>query len=223
MFIDFNENKKKFQGDIVYDGIVNSEEYHSSSLKLLWILKEANSPDDSDWDMRDALFDLKNENGSGLKYGWSNTFTPIVYTTYGIFNSLQWENIDSFHNHQNIIDVLRKIAYINVKKVPGKSSSNWNEIKSYYDKNKNALHEQIALIHPQIIIFGFTLDFFDDDFMSEFGNLHESKENDLLHIYENCDYLLLHAYHPNNRKLQQKEYCNLIINAVSEWKSKYNK
>jgi len=221
--IDFDVNKKKFQGDIVYDGIVDIEEYYSSPLKLLWILKDPNSPDDSDWDMRDALSDLKNKNGRGLKYGWANTFTPIVYTTYGIFNKVSWEDMGNFYEDQSMIDILKKVAYINVKKVPGVGESDWNEMKSYYKENKRALHEQIELINPEIIIFGNTLKFFDSDFLNLFGELNKNKENNSLHIYENKEHLLLYAYHPNNRKLTQNEYCNLIINAVSEWKLKYNK
>lgn len=216
-------NKKSFSGNIIYDGIVENSEYANSSLKILWILKEANSPDNFDWDMRDALQNLKNESGKGLKYGWANTFTPIVYTTYGIFNDLIWENIESFNENQSIIDVLRKVAYINVKKIPGNSVSNWNEIKAYYDENKKALHEQIKIINPNIIIFGNTLGFFDNDFLELFGDLYENKENNSLHIYENNQHLLLHAYHPNNRKITQKEYCDLIIKSVGEWKKKYNR
>ena len=55
------QNKSQFKGEIVYDGIVNLENYLASPIKILWILKEVNSSD-SDWDLRDALSDLKNEN-----------------------------------------------------------------------------------------------------------------------------------------------------------------
>lgn len=216
-------NKRSFNGNFIYDGIVDISEYKNSDLKVLWILKEANSPDNYDWDMRDALLNLKNESGKGLKYGWANTFTPIVYTTYGIFNGQLWQNIESFNENQSIIDVLRKVAYINVKKVPGNSISNWQEIKAYYDENKKALHEQIKIIKPNIIIFGNTLGFFDADFFELFGDLKVNKENNSLHIYENNQYLLLHAYHPNNRNITQKEYCDSIIESVNEWKKSYLK
>jgi len=218
---DFKNNEDKFkltQNNIVYDGIIDENEFDNSELKILWILKEVNSPDDSDWDMRDALADLKNENGKGLKYGWANTFTPIVYTTYGLFNNIDWDNMGNFYENPEIIDILRKVAYINVKKVPGNSSANYNEIKKFYKNNKEAIHEQVQMINPKVLIFGNTLDYFDDDFFDLFGKLEEDKTSNSLHKFFNDNYLLLYAYHPNNRKITQREYCNLIISAVDEWK-----
>lgn len=190
-------NKRLFNGKFIYDGIVDILEYTNSDLKVLWILKEANSTD-SDWDMRDALRDLKNESGKGLKKGWANTFTSIVYATYGIFNEILWGNMGDFNKNQSIIDVLRKVAYINVKKIPGGGRAFWNVIRPYYLENKKAIHEQVNIINPNVIIFGNTYSYFDDDFFEFFGELTENKSNNSLHIYNNKNYLLLHAYHPNN-------------------------
>ena len=39
------QNKSQFKGEIVYDGIVNLENYLASPIKILWILKEVNSSD----------------------------------------------------------------------------------------------------------------------------------------------------------------------------------
>ena len=103
-------NKSQFKGKIVYDGIINLENYLASPIKILWILKEVNSSD-SDWDLRDALSDLKNENGGGLKTGWANTFTPIVYTTYGILENVSWSNMGNYYENQEMIDVLKNIEY----------------------------------------------------------------------------------------------------------------
>lgn len=216
------QNKSQFKGEIVYDGIVNLENYLASPIKILWILKEVNSSD-SDWDLRDALSDLKNENRGGLKTGWANTFTPIVYTTYGILENVSWSNMGNYYENQEMIDVLKNIAYINIKKVPGTSVSNWQEIRDYYIENKQAIHNQIKLINPDVIIFGNTLEFFDEDFYELFDKFEENKENNSLHIYSNENNLLLYAYHPNNRKISQKEYCDLIIDSVSNWKKKFNK
>ncbi|WCC46225.1 hypothetical protein [Tenacibaculum finnmarkense] len=216
----FKENIEKFKGNFVADGIVNISEYNSTNPKILWILKEANSIDDYDWDFRDALKDLKNESGQGIKSGWANTFTPIIYTTYGILNDLNWEDMGSVYNDQSIIEILNKVAYINLKKVPGDSNADWNKIKSYYNENKNAIHEQIQLINPDIIIFGNTMNFLDNDFFEIFGEIRIDKSNKSLHIYENKEKLLLSAYHPNNRTIKQQEYCNLIIESVRAWKNK---
>lgn len=87
--MEFEKNSTKFKGNIVYDGIVNLSEYKSTFPKILWVLKEANSYEDADWDFRYALKDIKNKSGRGIKYGLIDTFTSIIYTTYGILNNLK--------------------------------------------------------------------------------------------------------------------------------------
>ncbi len=208
--------------NVIYDGIVDPEQYEGASPKILWILKEANSSDEG-WTMTDALNDLKHESGKGLKTGWANTFTPIVYTTNALFTDEDWDHMGNFNSDQSIIDVMQKTAYINVKKVPGGSKANWNEIKAYYSENKQALHQQIRQIAPDIIIFGGTYNFFDSDFFEMFGDLEIDEENPSLYIYRNAQYLLLNAYHPNNRTISHKNYCNLILEAYRSWKNAYKK
>lgn len=214
------ENLKKFQrngNNIIPDGIVDIEQYLNSDIKVLWVLKEANSSED-DWDMREALASyLKTE--KGLRYGWANTFTPIVYTTNGIFSEENWDNMGDFTKDSDIIDCLQKVAYINVKKIPGGSVADGNVIQNFYNENKEVLHEQIKLINPDVIIFGNTMNFFDENFFAEtFGPFEENKTNNHLHIYRNNKHLLLHAHHPNNKTIKHKEYCDFILDAVHQWK-----
>lgn len=215
------ENDQLFAGEnVIFDGVVDYEKYSTASPKILWILKEANS-EDSDWTMLEAIFNLKSKSGPGLKTGWAPTLTSIVYTTNGIFTGEDYDSMGNFNEDQSIIDVMQRVAYINVKKVPGGSQADWNLIKEYYSDNKIALHEQIKLINPEVIIFGKTFNFFDDDFFELFGELEPNVENKFLHTYQNKNYLLLNAYHPNNRLLNPSTYCNLILDAVKDWQVKY--
>jgi hypothetical protein len=87
--MEFEKNSTKFKGNIVYDGIVNLSEYKSTFPKKISVLKEANSYEDATWVFRDALKDIKNKSGRGIKYGLIDTFTSIIYTTYGILNNLK--------------------------------------------------------------------------------------------------------------------------------------
>lgn len=202
----------------IKDGIVDINQYLKQDLKILWVLKEANSLDNCDWDMTDALRnDIKTENG--LRYGWANTFTPIVYTTNGIFQNEDWDSMGDFTKDPNIIDCLQKVAYINLKKIPGGSVAFPGTIQEFYNENREAIHNQIEIINPNIVIFGATMGYIDYDFLENtFGKLEVNKENPHLHIYRNKEKLLLHAHHPNNRAIKHKEYCNFILDAVNDWK-----
>src|SRR5690554_4535823 len=96
------------------DGIVDINEYLASNLKIMWILKEANSPDDDDWDMRGALKDFYEKEYKG---SFRNTFDPIIRTTYGILHEKLTDGTLVLDN--TVISSLKNIAYVNVKKVAG--------------------------------------------------------------------------------------------------------
>src|SRR5687768_12307014 len=146
----------------ICDGIVDPVTYSSSDKKILWILKEVNSPeDDGGWDMREAIRNLKTE--SGLKKGWDKTFSSIVYVSYGIIYKKNWSEIPYLYDDPSIIDVLNKIAYINVKKVPGGSRTSPTELQLAYVVNRELLWDQIRVINPDIIIFGGTFYLFEID------------------------------------------------------------
>lgn len=206
--------------NIIFDGIVDIDKYLDAPIKILWILKEVNSAD-IDWDLRDALNnDIKSE--TGLKNGWSNTLTPVVYTTLGILNGEDWHTMGDFTINPELINCMQEVAYINVKKVGGGSQASHQEIQSFYELNKEALHEQINLINPEVIIFGNTLNYFDWAWLKHTFEIElEDESNQNLHIYSGKKHLLLHAYHPNNRRITHQVYCDTILQAVKDWKLKF--
>jgi len=212
----FCNNNIELKSKLIPDGIVDIQKYLSSSVKILWILKEVNSNDEN-WDLRDALNgEIKVE--KGLKEGWERTFTPVIYTTLGILNNEDWHTMGDFKLNPDLIDCMQQVAYINVKKIGGGSNASDNEIKNFYQENKEVLNEQIQLINPDVIIFGNTMNYFEDGIFDKmFGQFDVNKEDDNLHIYRNSHHLLLHAYHPNNRRISHQLYCDTIINTVHNW------
>jgi hypothetical protein len=74
--MEFEKNRAKFKGNIVYDGFVNLSEYNSTFPKKLWVLKKDNSSEDANGDFRDALKDIKDKSGRGIKCGWLILFLP---------------------------------------------------------------------------------------------------------------------------------------------------
>lgn len=198
----------------IIDGIVDFGQYQTCDLKILWILKEVNSVDDIDeWDLRDAISNLKTE--KGIVKGWGSTFNPIVYTTYGILNNKERKEINNINSNPEIIDVLQKIAYVNIKKIPGGSVVKHLELEMAYDEQKEILKEQISLYNPNIIICGGTFEIIKDDL--NYKKL-DKKHNYPINIFQSQKRIIIDAYHPNNRTVKQEIYCNSIINAVKDWK-----
>lgn len=203
---------KLFEKPPIFDGVVNENEYANANVKILWILKDANSTGEEDaYDMRLAISDLKTE--TGIRKGWANTFSNIVYVTNGILNNSNWEDVRNYYDDPTVVDALKKIAYINVKKTGGTSQSIENELQDHYNKTKELLFNQINEFNPDVIIFGNTFRFFENDLdlneMDSFGTCKATK--DAKRIYIN-------AYHPNAR-ISQEDYFNDILKAYNHFKN----
>ena len=173
----------------IQDGIVSLEDYINSKVKVMWVLKEANSSDDSDWDQRSAIKFLRTENG--IIKGWKRTFEHIIYVTNGIINGKKWDEMPDIEDEYSIIDVLKELAYINVKKIPGGGTSKEGEITSFFNNHKELLIEQINSLQPEVIIFGNTMKYFTNELKLK-TNSYDSVD---YAIYNNK--LLIDAYHPN--------------------------
>lgn len=195
----------------IFDGIVNEKEYQNSKVKILWILKDANSTgEDDSYDLREAIGNLRTK--TGVRKGWEKTFNNIIYVTNAILNKTEWENTPYPKDEPEIVDVLKQIAYINVKKVGGGSQSVDSELYHHYEKSKELLLNQINEFDPDVIIFGNTYRFFKNDLdlneMNVFGTCHATAKAGRIYI---------NAYHPNAR-INGKEYFEDILKAYHAFK-----
>jgi hypothetical protein len=117
----FNEETgEKMQ--FVSDGIVEIPEYQKAPIKILWILKEANSSEDNSLaDMRPCLKELYDD-GNNIDVDWGHTWRPIAYATYGIFEGVNFLDIPEMNgNAREVLKYMPSIAHINVKKYAGGS------------------------------------------------------------------------------------------------------
>ncbi|TQO38974.1 hypothetical protein GQ41_3642 [Arenibacter algicola] len=200
---------KEYNEKTISDGIVNHESYNNAEKKILWILKEPNSRNEpGSWDMREAISDkLKTE--SGILSGWQNTFTNIVYVTYGILKNKSWEEIPFINKEPQIIDELKKIAYINVKKTAGSAKTKPSVLKDYYVRSKEILLEQIKTIDPDILIFGGTFYLFKDDL-----GLSELNSYDSCNALKVNNKIYVNAFHPQYFGITREKYFKDILNAI---------
>ncbi len=209
---------KENNNTAIIDGIVDVDKYLKSPKKILWILKEVNSSNDpGDWSLTDTISNLKTK--TGISKRWAHTFNPIVYTTYGILKNKLWDDIEYTYDNPNIIDCLKSIAYINIKKISGNSVANNNKLLEHYHKYKEIVLDQINYINPDIMIFGNTFWIMKEDLGLNKYELNTEKAH--IHIYKNKSKILIDAYHPNNkvRGLTQQKYCDSIIETVLDWES----
>jgi hypothetical protein len=209
----------------IIDGKIDETQYDNSTLKVLWILKEANvSPEDKEKEEIDLCAAFR-ENWH-IKNSLSiPTFRKIIYATYGIFYpEVEWKNVP--YANEEAYEVVKKIAYININKYPADSSSNDWKIKEAYNQNRVELLKQIKNLKPNIIIFGNTLKYFEYDDLAKIGwqisetekkYANEKTTNTAFYMISS-DKLCINAYHPSYPKITDKIYWNEIRNAFSIWK-----
>ncbi len=226
--IDEEISKIVYQGrKAIHDGIVDVDGYLNSDLKIMWILKEVNSDsDEGEWDMRDLFKDFKDETtNTGIKKGWGGTYLPLIYTTYGIINNLKWNDIPYIFDDYNVVETLKKVAIVNLKKVSGLAQADASELQSFHKEFGNILKKQIEYYQPNVILCGGTGEFLDELFLDLFKEKYienqDEKSKTIFYKYDNA--IIAYAYHPSYVKRKgsnfEEEYCNSIINNVLEWKN----
>jgi hypothetical protein len=137
------------------------------------------------------------------------------------------ESISAFKNirtDKKVLNALKSVAQINVKKFPGGATAIPKEIAEAGKKNSELLTDQINAYEADIVIFGNTLQHFPNEFFREntimsgpfgFGNRK--------HYYMSEKRLFINACHPSKPGLSEKEYAGNIFNAFANWKEKYKK
>jgi hypothetical protein len=202
----FSENPDELEP--IYDGIIDIERYFDSKYKILWILKEPYDEDGGGWSVT-GLNKYKKFQDFG---GGKKTFRPMIYTSWGILNNFcQWDNMGNVEEEPEMLEALKSVAYINIKKLPGDTKSIESTIANAYQKDKEILLKQIKDYNPDIIIGGSTLHHFYDDLGI---SKEEMQRNGNITFLNNKIYIA--AKHPSQWSVPEKEYCDNIINAVKK-------
>lgn len=203
----------------IIDGIVNTEKYLKSEIKILWILKEAYD------DVKDGLpcgggwhycKDFLAPTGFYTRIKQSHpTWHPIIYVNYGILNNfIEYEKMDYIRDDLSMADIVQNVAIINIKKLPGLTRSyDYTKLYESYIAHKKVLLKQIDTYNPDVIIGGSTLQlFFDDlsirDKIIKKGSLYYASLNSKLFIS---------AYHPAQTTITRDIYVNDIIRTTKDW------
>lgn len=212
----------------ILDGIVDAERFLSAKYKILWILKEPYDEFDEDgepfgggWDLKAVL---KSKNSIQEFSGGKPTFKPMIYTSWGILNDFcLWNDMNDLEKDPSMLEALKSIAYVNVKKLPGRKSSYYKIIQDAYKQHKNILLKQIDYINPDIIIGGATMGLFLDDL--GISRNDKVRHKGINYFIKNRK-IFIEAYHPAQRPsmtgVSLEMYCNDIVTAVQKWEKTQN-
>lgn len=206
----------------ITDGIIDVEMYLSAKQKILWILKEPYDDLDKDgnpcgggWDLPDWI----RKKTRIQEFGKSQrTFKPMTYVSWGILNGFStWDTMDYVEDSPQMLDALKSAAYINVKKLPGRTRSFDRDLREAFEAYKDILLDQVKAFAPDVVIGGNTLQYFLPSLGSEMDQLQSS--NSVRHTFFG-DAIWIHAYHPaqrpNSTGVSIEQYCNDIIAAARQ-------
>lgn len=202
------------ENEPIFDGVCDPERYLKSKIKVMWILKEAY--DDFD----------KNDNPIGggwkiyqswdqdpLKASKSSTWQPIMYVLRALAENNKWDDIAwIWDEREEYLEYLKSCAYINVNKMPGDLTS--GDLSKEFEDWKEIISKQIKLYDPNIIIFGNTYKYFqNEDYICsaiETKGVPGAVRAYITNV-NGKKIILIDAYHPNQRSLTRQHYVDSIL------------
>lgn len=141
LFIDWK--KQRNYVSFTYDGIFDYDTYFKQKIRILYVLKEA------DWQDYQGDFQLKDYLLSEVSPTYWKTWNNIARWTKGI---LEGGDYPKKVTRADKTYWLKRIAFIELKKEAGGSSSNTDEIAEYAQNDSDYILKQIKLYQPDLII-----------------------------------------------------------------------
>lgn len=217
----------------IYDGLLgNEKEWKKQDTRIMWVLKEAydevdnGKPKGGGWSFEERLSNEKDSFPFGEEVESKNTWLNMLYVSYGIQKGFSKLPKNEFGLNEDInVDeaILKKIAFINVSKMPGKKNTKMPELKPKFEIWEEILMKQIKEYEPNIIIFGGTFELFDDILKLgtplQKGYLlnknHKAKFK--VSAYKKDDIVYIDTYHPLRIS---HEGVNKILKIIADIKKK---
>ncbi len=200
----------------IYDGVSDVEAYLESTPKIMWILKEP--------------YDDKAPDGSPQGGGWYLTehfkkddvwkdldlWKLIIQANYAIRTNKTWGELDYIQNNPDMQKELQRTAYVNLSKMPNGTKTQQGKLWTFYSQWKNILLEQIEIYNPDVIIFGYTFEFFREDLKVSDTPVSEATCGQWTSkTYKKNGRILIDAYHPSRKGGEDAgTYVTSIIDAV---------
>lgn len=213
-----NLTKQKTSLLPIYDGVADIQAYITSVPKIMWILKEP-------WHLFTA-------NGKAKGGDWyftehfknpdvwkdQNMWKLMIQINYAIRNNLKWKELDYIEDNPEMVEELKKTAYINISKMPADTFSPNNHMWACYNIWKNILFEQIEIYKPDVIIFGYTFQFFKEDLKITEKPIPTVSGKWNADVYKKNNMILIDAFHPSRKGGEDSghDYVTSIINAYKK-------
>lgn len=196
----------------ITDGVVDVDQYLASSPKILWVLKE---PYDEivNGVPTGGGFSITRLSLAAGDFGNKPPFAPMAYVAFSVFNGFPpYHKIKYVTEDPCVKAAIKRIAYINVNKMPALSTSGGTDFASIYARNRSLLLQQISVLQPDILIFGSTISLFLADLGLQWEDLHPVGS---LKYCVKARQLIIDAYHPSQwSQVSPSDYVDQIVSVI---------
>jgi hypothetical protein len=172
----------------ISDGIIDIDKWLRSEKKIALFLKEAYG-EKQDWDLSQLI--REEWKGPKTKMWWTVSYWLFLLQKTTKDYIPLFPDSDSEFNECK--DYLLSSAVINIRKSDGETSSNFETLKKYTEKDKKFLIQQIELINPDIILCGYTFNHLKE-LLGEVKPVPNTEW-----IYKYGDRLIIDFWHPANQ------------------------
>ncbi len=130
------------------------------------------------------------------------------------FTGLQWDDID-FDTVEDLDKYDREkylapISVINLKKTPGRATSNDSEIDKFAKEDREYIKKQVEICRPDLIICGGTGNIFIKNILNLDTNFWTYVSDYLSYLIYN-DTIIVKTFHPACRKSKQDLFENIVL------------
>ena len=209
LLFEWQNSDIQYSDNFRFDGIIDEEKYQNASPKVLFICKEPNSKNHNERFVGDFCKEWREEGAqypfayriAEWSYGIQNKFPPLDE----LFNLKSWET--PYRN------ALSSIAFMNLKKSPGRGKSLYSEMSNSLKREKRFILEQINLIAPEVIILGLSWKALRDDLIDiPAGDWKQSGYQISICRWNNMK--IIDFYHPSSRTPPAASY-SLLQNIMN--------
>ncbi|MDA8015492.1 MAG: hypothetical protein MPK09_07810 [Gammaproteobacteria bacterium] len=186
------------------DGIIYEPDYEKQKQKILFICKEPNAPANSAIDFREVWQDPEDKKH---RFG-----ARICQWAYGIQDGFRQPYDDCAHEFDTSAertDILKTIAFMNLKKVAGGSEADQEKIQKAVEKDRDFIREEINIIDPDVIVFSGYPENLDTLFGENGGGLERTDSGYQAALAKVGSGKLIHFWHPSNLYQNGMMYAHL--------------
>lgn len=222
-----NGDCSKENSIFVSDGIVDPEEWGKQSKKILFITKEAYNESEPEplkkayneskplyaWDNIENVFKTKNMSG---KIFWRH----VYQWTEKILNpeADNSEILDENRRKKEFVDVIKKIAVINVKKMYGNKKSVDKDLEAYVARHSKHIIKQIEIINPDIIICGYTCWLLDEGLKKDGKPIIRKEKNKSMsyntEVFNDKNITVIDFWHPSGFHKKEEKFLNILSESL---------